>query len=226
MSFDVVGFDLKHWAWVISWRVCLGEVSLMLFNFCCVLLMLRNCTRLWNVGVFNVQFVCWRLFFLSRCFWCFPFFIFCSQLAKMSPFCLRKRYRSLVCANYWTSEVFCPRLCTWKVFICFVWVTKRGGVSDAVCCLARVALTPVTPYRSTKFSSKIKYVSSLDELQELIPMDSVHIPECIIRWELHRHAHARSNAPDPRTIDVIFYSSFHLPDWTKNSKKPERIPSE
>ncbi|XP_034152969.1 protein prune homolog 2 isoform X4 [Esox lucius] len=34
--------------------------------------------------------------------------------------------------------------------------------------------------RSTKFSSKIKYVNSLAELQELIPMEYVHIPECII----------------------------------------------
>lgn len=34
---------------------------------------------------------------------------------------------------------------------------------------------------STKFSSKIKYVNSLDELQELIPMDNIQIPECIIR---------------------------------------------
>ncbi|KAF3848603.1 hypothetical protein F7725_015100 [Dissostichus mawsoni] len=32
----------------------------------------------------------------------------------------------------------------------------------------------------TKFSSKIKYVNSLDELQETIPMDSIQIPECII----------------------------------------------
>lgn len=34
---------------------------------------------------------------------------------------------------------------------------------------------------SAKFSSKIKYVNSLDELQELIPMESIQIPECIIR---------------------------------------------
>lgn len=35
---------------------------------------------------------------------------------------------------------------------------------------------------SAKFSSKIKYVHSLDELQEIIPMDCVQIPECIIKW--------------------------------------------
>lgn len=37
------------------------------------------------------------------------------------------------------------------------------------------------PY-SSKFSSKIKYVNSLAELEELIPMEYVHIPECIIKW--------------------------------------------
>lgn len=34
---------------------------------------------------------------------------------------------------------------------------------------------------SSKFSSKIKYVNSLAELEELIPMEYVHIPECIIK---------------------------------------------
>ena len=34
---------------------------------------------------------------------------------------------------------------------------------------------------SAKFSSKIQYVASLDELQKLIPMDCIQIPECIIR---------------------------------------------
>ncbi|KTG42890.1 hypothetical protein cypCar_00035524 [Cyprinus carpio] len=37
--------------------------------------------------------------------------------------------------------------------------------------------------RSSKFSSKIKYVNSLAELEELIPMEHVHIPECIIRLD-------------------------------------------
>uniref|UniRef100_H3CQ32 Protein prune homolog 2 n=1 Tax=Tetraodon nigroviridis TaxID=99883 RepID=H3CQ32_TETNG len=36
---------------------------------------------------------------------------------------------------------------------------------------------------SAKFSSKIKYVSSLDELEKLIPMESIQIPECIIRLD-------------------------------------------
>ncbi|XP_037121591.1 protein prune homolog 2 isoform X1 [Syngnathus acus] len=47
----------------------------------------------------------------------------------------------------------------------------------------RTILAITKPFISTKFSSKIKYVSSLDELQELIPIESVHIPECIIRLD-------------------------------------------
>ncbi|XP_010898610.1 protein prune homolog 2 isoform X1 [Esox lucius] len=44
----------------------------------------------------------------------------------------------------------------------------------------RTILAITKPFISTKFSSKIKYVNSLAELQELIPMEYVHIPECII----------------------------------------------
>ncbi|GAB1302255.1 Protein prune homolog 2 [Apodemus speciosus] len=38
-------------------------------------------------------------------------------------------------------------------------------------------------YKHSKFSSKIKYVSSLSELGGLIPMDCIHIPESIIKLD-------------------------------------------
>ncbi|XP_056873887.1 protein prune homolog 2 isoform X3 [Takifugu flavidus] len=44
----------------------------------------------------------------------------------------------------------------------------------------RTVLAITKPFISAKFSSKIKYVSSLDELEKLIPMESIQIPECII----------------------------------------------
>ncbi|KAM9841467.1 protein prune homolog 2 isoform 2-T2 [Aulostomus maculatus] len=47
----------------------------------------------------------------------------------------------------------------------------------------RTILAITKPFISTKFSSKIKYVNSLDELQELIPMEYIQIPECIIRLD-------------------------------------------
>ncbi|XP_075684358.1 protein prune homolog 2 isoform X3 [Rhinoderma darwinii] len=47
----------------------------------------------------------------------------------------------------------------------------------------RTILAITRPFISTKFSSKIKYVSSLAELKELIPMEYVQIPESIIQYE-------------------------------------------
>ncbi|KAK2119469.1 Protein prune 2 [Saguinus oedipus] len=41
-------------------------------------------------------------------------------------------------------------------------------------------------YINSKFSSKIKYVNSLSELSGLIPMDCIHIPESIIKYDEER----------------------------------------
>ncbi|XP_029472099.1 protein prune homolog 2 isoform X2 [Rhinatrema bivittatum] len=47
----------------------------------------------------------------------------------------------------------------------------------------RTILAVTRPFISSKFSSKIKYVCSLTELSELIPMEYVHIPESIIKLD-------------------------------------------
>ncbi|XP_040602575.1 protein prune homolog 2 isoform X4 [Mesocricetus auratus] len=47
----------------------------------------------------------------------------------------------------------------------------------------RTILAVTRPFISSKFSSKIKYVSSLSELSGLIPMDCIHIPESIVRLD-------------------------------------------
>ncbi|KAJ3605762.1 hypothetical protein NHX12_027806 [Muraenolepis orangiensis] len=47
----------------------------------------------------------------------------------------------------------------------------------------RTILALTRPFISTKFSNKIKYVNSLDELHEIIPIEYIHIPECIIRLD-------------------------------------------
>ncbi|KAM4809955.1 protein prune homolog 2 isoform 3-T3 [Rhinophrynus dorsalis] len=47
----------------------------------------------------------------------------------------------------------------------------------------RTILAVTRPFISSKFSSKIKYVSTLAELGELIPMEYVHIPESIVKYE-------------------------------------------
>uniref|UniRef100_A0A8C9RCE4 Protein prune homolog 2 n=2 Tax=Scleropages formosus TaxID=113540 RepID=A0A8C9RCE4_SCLFO len=45
----------------------------------------------------------------------------------------------------------------------------------------RTILAVTRPFISSKFSSKIKYVNSLAELSELIPMEYMHIPESIVK---------------------------------------------
>lgn len=34
---------------------------------------------------------------------------------------------------------------------------------------------------SVKFMNKIQYVHSLDELAEIVPMEHVHVPECVVQ---------------------------------------------
>ncbi|XP_062409643.1 protein prune homolog 2-like isoform X4 [Sardina pilchardus] len=48
----------------------------------------------------------------------------------------------------------------------------------------RTILAVTRPFISTKFSNKIKYVYSLAELEEMIPMEHVQIPESIARSEV------------------------------------------
>ncbi|XP_072917550.1 bcl-2/adenovirus E1B 19 kDa-interacting protein 2-like protein isoform X4 [Hemitrygon akajei] len=43
----------------------------------------------------------------------------------------------------------------------------------------KVILAITRPFISTKFSRKVRFVNSLQELSKLIPMEHVHIPECI-----------------------------------------------
>ncbi|XP_057687124.1 uncharacterized protein LOC130912954 isoform X2 [Corythoichthys intestinalis] len=47
----------------------------------------------------------------------------------------------------------------------------------------RTLLGITRPFISSKFSSKIKYVSSLQELGQIIPMEYVHIPQSIIKLD-------------------------------------------
>ncbi|KAM7166497.1 protein prune homolog 2 [Macrochelys suwanniensis] len=47
----------------------------------------------------------------------------------------------------------------------------------------RTILAVTRPFISSKFSSKIQYVGTLAELSELIPMEYVHIPESIVKYD-------------------------------------------
>lgn len=74
---------------------------------------------------------------------------------------------------------------------------------------------------SAKFSSKIKYVNSLDELQELIPMDIIQIPECIIRWV---PLSSVTLPLPPSSMSCLFKLLYiHLVIWTLTSRLDKEL---
>ncbi|XP_062985433.1 protein prune homolog 2 isoform X2 [Elgaria multicarinata webbii] len=58
----------------------------------------------------------------------------------------------------------------------------------------RTILAVTRPFISSKFSSKIQYVSTLAELSELIPMEYVNIPESIVKYDEDRSFQRRVRA--------------------------------
>ncbi|KAM8874722.1 caytaxin isoform 2-T4 [Spinachia spinachia] len=47
----------------------------------------------------------------------------------------------------------------------------------------RTVLAISRPFISVKFMNKIQYVHSLDELAEIVPMENVHVPECVVQFD-------------------------------------------
>ncbi|XP_064357982.1 protein prune homolog 2 isoform X2 [Dromaius novaehollandiae] len=58
----------------------------------------------------------------------------------------------------------------------------------------RTILAVTRPFISSKFSSKIQYVSTLAELREMIPMEYVHIPESIVKYDEEKYFKRRMRA--------------------------------
>ncbi|XP_051763673.1 caytaxin isoform X2 [Ctenopharyngodon idella] len=50
----------------------------------------------------------------------------------------------------------------------------------------RTVLAISKPFISVKFMNKIRYVHSLEELEKIVPMDHIQIPECILQFEEER----------------------------------------
>ncbi|XP_015221056.1 caytaxin isoform X2 [Lepisosteus oculatus] len=50
----------------------------------------------------------------------------------------------------------------------------------------RTVLAISRPFISVKFMNKIRYVHSLEELEQIIPMEHVQIPECLLQYEEER----------------------------------------
>ncbi|KAI3368265.1 hypothetical protein L3Q82_007986 [Scortum barcoo] len=61
----------------------------------------------------------------------------------------------------------------------------------------RTVLAISRPFISVKFMNKIQYVHSLDELAELVPMEHVHVPECVVQMEQeHRQQEQQQSVPE------------------------------
>nr|XP_055074271.1 caytaxin isoform X2 [Misgurnus anguillicaudatus] len=50
----------------------------------------------------------------------------------------------------------------------------------------RTVLAISKPFISVKFMNKIRYVHSLEELEKIVPMDHIQIPECVLQFEEER----------------------------------------
>ncbi|KAM6391867.1 protein prune homolog 2 isoform 2-T2 [Rhynochetos jubatus] len=85
----------------------------------------------------------------------------------------------------------------------------------------RTILAVTRPFISSKFSSKIQYVSTLSELREMIPMEYVHIPDSIIKYDEEKCTKRRmrtsclSNDPEmtsmEQDIDMTLKENAALP---------------
>ncbi|XP_054434026.1 caytaxin isoform X2 [Pteronotus mesoamericanus] len=79
----------------------------------------------------------------------------------------------------------------------------------------RTVLAISRPFISVKFINKIQYVHSLEDLEQLIPMEHVQIPDCVLQYEEERLKARRESArPQPE---------FVLP---RSEEKPEAAPAE
>ncbi|KAG5208914.1 hypothetical protein MJG53_007304 [Ovis ammon polii x Ovis aries] len=65
----------------------------------------------------------------------------------------------------------------------------------------RTVLAISRPFISVKFINKIQYVHSLEDLEQLIPMEHVQIPDCVLQYEEERLKARRESArPQPEYV--------------------------
>nr|XP_021400780.1 caytaxin [Lonchura striata domestica] len=64
----------------------------------------------------------------------------------------------------------------------------------------RTVLAISRPFISVKFINKIQYVHSLEELEQLIPMEHVQIPDCVLQYEEERIKARRERAEENKDM--------------------------
>ncbi|KAK7933825.1 hypothetical protein WMY93_004721 [Mugilogobius chulae] len=85
----------------------------------------------------------------------------------------------------------------------------------------RTLLGITRPFISSKFSSKIRYVHSLQELGQIIPMEYVHIPPSIIRFDDDRRAES-SKSHVSLILQVVLKVASSVVVKTKTFPRPQR----
>ncbi|TNM87895.1 hypothetical protein fugu_006116 [Takifugu bimaculatus] len=66
--------------------------------------------------------------------------------------------------------------------------------------IIRPYLRVITHGGHMKFLNKIQYVHSLDELAEIVPMEHVHVPDCVVQFDEER-IKARKERPKSMIVD-------------------------
>ncbi|XP_041435776.1 caytaxin-like isoform X3 [Xenopus laevis] len=56
--------------------------------------------------------------------------------------------------------------------------------------------------RSVKFINKIHYVHSLEDLEQIIPMENIHIPDCVLQYDEERMKAKRERSEEKQEIAV------------------------
>ncbi|XP_031951418.1 protein prune homolog 2 isoform X1 [Corvus moneduloides] len=64
----------------------------------------------------------------------------------------------------------------------------------------RTILAVTRPFISSKFSSKIQYINTLAELREMIPMEYVHIPDSIVKYDEEKCIKRRMRQPKKQPL--------------------------
>ncbi|KAL7396494.1 hypothetical protein ABVT39_006758 [Epinephelus coioides] len=75
----------------------------------------------------------------------------------------------------------------------------------------RTVLAISRPFISVKFMNKIQYVHSLDELAEIVPMEHVHVPECVVQVSRYIYIQTQILSVDrPPLSDGVFAFSLQI----------------
>ncbi|XP_076134825.1 caytaxin [Alosa pseudoharengus] len=78
------------------------------------------------------------------------------------------------------------------------------------------------PFISVKFMNKIRYVHSLEELEQLVPMEHVQIPECVVQFEEERIKARKERLEQEQREQQIRQQQLQGPAKS-NSERPKSI---